>query len=252
MITLISSSFFSLPKDSARVNQDSCLLPSSSDNRIIFAIADGLGGYKGGKEASQQVIEFINEHYKDYSFETFDDLFNDLKTSVMMLSETNKEFVNAASTLTLCFIKGKKLHIGHIGDCRLYGKINNKLVQFTKDHTQQQALIDQGVFTKKQLEKSVIKNVLTTAISKTLVLDYELIEISLEEIVDEDGYINLYLMSDGAHSFWEKRPRFSINTINEPSRFASSLLKRIKNGPPIDDHSLISVKLHYQNIDNQK
>lgn len=247
MITLISSSFFSLPKDSSRVNQDSCLLPLNNDNRIIFAIADGLGGYKGGKEASQKVIEFINEHYKDYAFETFDDLFNDLKISVMMLSETNKELVNAATTLTLCFIKENKLHIGHIGDCRLYGKIKNKLVQLTKDHTQQQVLIDQGVFTKKQLEKSLVKNVLTTAISKTLKLDYELMEVSLDEIVDDEGFINLYLMSDGAHAFWEKRPRFSINTINEPSRFASSLLKRIKNGPPIDDHSLISVKMKYEN-----
>jgi len=203
MITLISSSYFSLPKNAEKINQDSCLLPLTIGNTITFAIADGLGGYKGGKEASQQVINFIIEEHKNHSYSNLDDLFLNLKKSVMMLSDTNKELVNAATTLTLCFIQGNNLKIGHIGDCRLYVKIKNKLVQFTKDHTQQQMLIDQGIFTKKQLENSVIKNVLTTAISKTLTLDYELKEIALNDIVDENGYINLYLMSDGAHSFYE-------------------------------------------------
>ncbi|RAZ00898.1 serine/threonine-protein phosphatase, partial [Enterobacter hormaechei subsp. xiangfangensis] len=53
----------------------------------------------------------------------------------------------------------------------------------------------------------------------------------------------LIVMSDGAHHFWEKRPRFSVNTLSEPSRFCSSLKKRIENGPPIDDYSVIAVKL---------
>lgn len=48
-------------------------------------------------------------------------------------------------------------------------------------------------------------------------------------------------MSDGAHHFWEKRPKFSIETLKNPIRFASSLQRRINKNTSIDDYSLIAV-----------
>ncbi|MDE9567333.1 serine/threonine-protein phosphatase, partial [Xenorhabdus bovienii] len=55
-----------------------------------------------------------------------------------------------------------------------------------------------------------------------------------------EGVLDLYIMSDGAHHFWEKRPRFSDNTLRNPIRFASSLQKRIEKATPIDDYSLVA------------
>ncbi|HCD4875286.1 TPA: serine/threonine-protein phosphatase, partial [Enterobacter hormaechei] len=133
--------------------------------------------------------------------------------------------------------------IAHVGDCRLYVKNNNKLKQLTKDHTQHQMLIDEGIFSSRQLKNAKGKNLLTTAISKTIELDYNMLQIPLSDLYDDNQNLILIVMSDGAHHFWEKRPRFSVNTLSEPSRFCSSLKKRIENGPPIDDYSVIAVKL---------
>ncbi|WP_405424131.1 PP2C family protein-serine/threonine phosphatase [Pantoea stewartii] len=246
MINLLSSSFFSLAKGNERTNQDSCLPPVKVSNGYLFAIADGLGGYRGGKEASQLVIEHLFSSFLNDQSIDLEILFNSLKNDVMTLSITDKGFVNAATTLTFCYINNEQLTIGHIGDCRLFYKNESKLIQLTKDHTQKQELLDQGVFTKKQLENAVIKNILTTAISKTLELKFDIKKIPISEVSDSSGFINLYLMSDGAHHFWEKRPRFSLNTLIEPSKFCSSLKRRIESGPPIDDYSLISILLKSQ------
>ncbi|MFW3571796.1 PP2C family protein-serine/threonine phosphatase [Kosakonia cowanii] len=248
MIDIVSASFFTSSKEFKRTNQDTILPPLKLKDGYLFAIADGLGGYTGGKEASERVISFIRENSSNLIQNNFENLFLDLKEDIKELSENDNKLINAATTLTLCYITDKYLRIGHVGDCRLYIKENNKLKQLTKDHTQHQMLIDDGFFNSRQLKNAKGKNLLTTAISKTIELSYNLLQIPLEELTNENGQFILFLMSDGAHHFWEKRPRFSSNTLSEPSRFCSSLKKRIENGPPIDDYSLIALKVESQQI----
>ncbi|WP_420064585.1 PP2C family protein-serine/threonine phosphatase [Pectobacterium colocasium] len=248
MLNLTSASFFSFSKENNKTNQDTILPPLKINNGYLFAIADGLGGYKGGDKASQRVVDYLAKNFVNEIESDFISLFSNLKDDLKKISEVEKEYVNAASTLTLCYVTQESVIIGHIGDCRLYIKRQSKLNQLTKDHTQHQAYIDDGVFTSRQLKNAKGKNILTTAISKTLDLKYNIINFTFKELADEYGDLSIFIMSDGAHSFWEKRPRFSLNTLSEPSRFSSSLKKRIENGPPIDDYSLISVKFRSQDI----
>ncbi|WP_071531487.1 PP2C family protein-serine/threonine phosphatase [Serratia plymuthica] len=242
MYNLTSASFFSCSKTSGEVNQDSMLPPIKIGNGYLFAVADGVGGYKGGREASQRVTDYVRDNFSQEFDNKLAELFSNLKENINYLSDIDKEYVNAASTLTLSYVTRESVYIAHIGDCRLYVKKGMKLLQLTKDHTQHQAYIDDGIFTARQLKHAKGKNVLTTAISKTLDLKYDIIVLPIEDLVDEDGSLTIFIMSDGAHSFWEKRPRFSSNTLSEPSRFISSLKKRIESGPPVDDYSVVCAR----------
>jgi len=224
------------------MNQDSTLPPVKIGNGYLFAIADGVGGYKGGREASQKVTDYVRGNFLHEFNNNLEKLFHNLKENIKYLSDFDKDYVNAASTLTLSYVTEESVYIAHIGDCRLYVKKGIKLIQLTKDHTQHQAYIDDGIFTARQLRHAKGKNILTTAISKTLDLKFDIISTPLDELIDEDGSLTIFIMSDGAHSFWEKRPKFSINTLSEPSRFISSLKKRIEGGPPVDDYSVVCAK----------
>ncbi len=244
MYNLISSSFFSCSKSFGALNQDAALPPIKTNDGYLFAVADGLGGYKGGREASQRVIDYLRDNFTNEFSSELVHLFPNLKENIKSLSNSDKDYVNAASTLTLCYVKDGFIYIAHIGDCRLYVKNGLKLMQLTKDHTQHQSYIDDGIFTPRQLKHAKGKNILTTAISRTLELHYDIIKTPLKNLLDEDGSLSIFIMSDGAHAFWEKRPRFSLNTLSEPSRFISSLKKRIENGPPSDDYSVVCVKFN--------
>ncbi|WP_336278217.1 PP2C family protein-serine/threonine phosphatase [Cronobacter dublinensis] len=246
MIKLLGSSSFTYSKSRSDENQD-CILPFKRvDDGFIIAVADGVGGYEGGLDASSLAISQLEKVNFPLNHSDVDNFFHGLKKRLKELSQSNSIFYSAATTLTFCYIGKKGLVIGHCGDSRLYIKVGNKLKQITKDQTQHQILIDKGLYTSRQLRNLMGGNVLTNAISAKLDLEYQVIEIPTENLPLQDGDINIFIMSDGAHYHWEERPRFSEKTMDNPAKFAASLQKRIETKGPHDDFSLVCFKVHYK------
>lgn len=240
MLNLISSCNFSYPKEPHRNNEDSILTPKKVGDGYLLAVADGVGSYKGADKASKLVIEHI-EHYSEKIIRSdFNYLFNNLKKILSDLDDLG--LPRAATTLTLAYLNRKGLRIGHIGDCRLYVKNGKKLKLLTKDHTQYQKLLDEKIYTKKELKEIGGKNILTTAISKYIHITFDEIFIPLPELPIENGKITLFIMSDGAHSFWDNSPRFSEKTMSNVIKFSNSLLRRIERKLPTDDYSMVSAE----------
>lgn len=245
MISILSSSVFSCPRNESRENQDAVLHPTRIEGGFLMAVADGVGGYKGGREASEAVVKHLAEMGSQVRREELSTTFNHLKKVVSSLSESDESLTSAATTLTFCIVDEAGLTIGHVGDCRVYLKYDGKLRQITKDHTQHQMLIDDGVFTAKELKNAKGKNVITTAVSANIKLTEQVFNIPKEDLPLNNGVLSLFMMSDGAHGFWELRPRFSLNTLSNSSRFASSLKNRIESKGPVDDYSLLAVNVRF-------
>jgi protein phosphatase len=239
MINLLSCGFFSCPKDSVRGNQDSYVLPVPTGNGFVFAVADGVGSYEGAKEIADAATSALRSS-KNENITDIQKTFLYLKEEVDAVVDAKSEWINAATTLSFCFIDHEALYVGHIGDTRVYVKKGTKLQLITKDHTQHQELFDDGIYTKKELRDLPGKNTLTSAISRNIALRFQSIRLPLSELVDENGVITVYIMSDGAHHFWEQRPRLSLETISKAPKFAASLLRRIERSGPIDDYTLIA------------
>ncbi|WP_340619011.1 PP2C family protein-serine/threonine phosphatase [Xenorhabdus entomophaga] len=239
MITLLNCGLFSLGKSTTRGNQDSIMPPKISGGGYIMAVADGVGAYDGAYEASQIAIKYLSDNVTDSDL-NIDGILSAIKKDISKLSDSHVDFHRAATTLTFCCIDQDRLHIGHVGDTRIYVRKGKKLELLSTDHTQHQELFNEGLFTKKELKNMKGKNTLTSALSKVIDLKYQEIHRPLSEFVDDEGVLDIYIMSDGAHHFWEKRPRFSENTLSNPVRFASSLQKRIEKATPIDDYSLVA------------
>lgn len=241
MPSLISSCNFSYPKEPHRNNEDSILTPKKVGDGYLLAVADGVGSYEGADKASKLVIEHIEHYSEKIIIETdFNRLFNNLKNRLSDLD--NLGLPRAATTLTLAYLTRKGLRIGHIGDCRLYVKNGRKLKLLTKDHTQYQKLLDEKIYTKKELKEIGGKNILTTAISKYIQMSFDEIFIPLSKLPIENGKITLFIMSDGAHSFWDNSPRFSEKTMSNVIKFSNSLLRRIERKLPTDDYSMVSAE----------
>ncbi|MCO8056265.1 PP2C family protein-serine/threonine phosphatase [Acinetobacter towneri] len=243
MLELVSAGLFSKSKTELRQNEDSILYPKKILNSYIFAIADGVGSYEGAYQASSIVTNYLSS--LENLFEDSYLLLQHLIENIDSLSKENPSLSQAATTLTLCIVDELNIKILHVGDSRLYIKDGLKLKQMTTDHTQHQKLLDAGLFTKKQLKNMSGKNILTTALSKNIELEFQEICVPVKDIVDSKGEVVINIMSDGAYHYWEKRPRFSENTLSSPLAFAGSLLKRIEKNGPIDDYSLVSVKFKH-------
>ncbi|MGV7962023.1 protein phosphatase 2C domain-containing protein [Photorhabdus tasmaniensis] len=246
MITLLNCGLFSLGKSPTRDNQDSIISPKIANSGYVMAVADGLGAYEGAKEAAQISTNYLSNFIFNGNGLDIGTVLFSIKKEISKLSESNPSFRRAATTLTFCYLHEDSLHIGHVGDTRIYIRKGKKLIQLSTDHTQHQELINEGVFTRKELEGMGGKNTLTSALSEVVQLTYQELHLSLSDLVDDEGVLNIYIMSDGAHHFWEKRPRFSDNTLRNPVRFASSLQKRIEKATPVDDYSLVAASFKIQ------
>jgi serine/threonine protein phosphatase PrpC len=245
MISLLSASAFSFPKVPARKNEDSILPPRKINGGFLMAVADGVGSYAGASSASESAIEYL-AGLQATDFESSDaiaQIFKKIKLRVSNLAVDNSSYFDAATTLTFCYAGEKGIKIGHVGDCRLYLKSDSKLLQVTKDHTQHQKLIDEGLYRPSELKGAPGKNTLFSAISNNIALNFQEIFIPYDEICAQDGSVNIFIMSDGAYNSWELRPRFLESTLEDPNRFAANLRRRIIRLQPTDDCSLIAVKL---------
>ena len=245
MIELLSLSTFSFPKMAERKNEDAVLAPVKKGSGYLFAVADGVGSYAGADLASRAAIETIDSLNPEVwdDDESSDFIFEEIKRRISSLSSIDDGYSKAATTLTFCHVGKGRLRIGHVGDCRAYFREGGRLKQITEDHTQYQRLINEGMYKPSELKKLPGNNSLFSAISRNINLVYQASIIPLADLCEEDGSIDIFIMSDGAYSAWEHRPRFSRGTMENPNRFASNLHRRITRLMPSDDHSLIAVKL---------
>ncbi|AUY11541.1 PP2C family protein-serine/threonine phosphatase [Aeromonas sp. ASNIH2] len=252
MISMLSCGLFSYAKTSSRTNQDTVLAPHFVKQGYLLAIADGVGSYPGAEHASRGAVQSLLQGIDAGHIGNLDFLFTSIKNAVSELSEKNALYREAATTLTFAYINSFGLHIGHIGDCRLYINSDSRLEQLTRDHTQHQILLDQNLYSKKELKKLGGKNTLTSAISKDIPLNFQSKFIPMEDLVRDSDEINIYIMSDGAHHHWDLRPRFADSTIKNPNSFTTSLYKRIIRNGPVDDYSLVVAKFKVDSKSNGK
>ncbi|QPG28601.1 protein phosphatase 2C domain-containing protein [Pantoea sp. SM3640] len=225
-------------KDLNKDHNEDLYLPPTYDKKfnIVFAVADGVGASNDAKQASKIAIEAVRETLYLNEF-NIDSAFEKAKKAIDELE------IDTATTLTVVHVTQEEILIGHLGDCRLYYRKNNKLKQITRDQTRYQDLLDSGEHKMKNLRnhKERLSTILTSALSRKVEPKFEKLSIPFKD-VEEDGVISLFLMSDGAYKHWHARPSFSEKTMKSSSAFCSSLKKRIEK-KILDDYTLIALNL---------
>ncbi len=127
-------------------NEDSVLV---LDKANLFVVADGMGGYKGGRLASQLVINTMEEaaksgEYEGPPHEEVPAEASELARAIQMANAEIQETVGRKPDLegmgtTVCaarFSANKsRLYIGHVGDSRCYRLRDGVFTMMTNDHT---------------------------------------------------------------------------------------------------------------------
>lgn len=107
---------------------------------IACAIADGMSGSDGGKEASQlSVGQFLSDYYGTPESWTVKQAVNKIMTAVnrWLYSQGQEKYGTAkgmVTTFSALVLKSQTAHLFHVGDSRIYRLRGNDLVQLTRDH----------------------------------------------------------------------------------------------------------------------
>ena len=155
-------------------NEDSCLYwePDSDEEFArkgrLAVIADGMGGYEGGQEASRLAVETVRFVYdRDFSGDPQNALVSGLRTAhdtIQHFAVQHPQFAGMGTTCTALSIVERQLCFAHIGDSRLYLLRAGATSRLTRDHSYVGRLVESGLVRSEDAESHPQRHILTAAL----------------------------------------------------------------------------------------
>ena len=113
--------------------------PELSTKGILVAVADGVSGSGGGREASEYTVRgLLSDYYAtpdDWEIPiALDRVLNAINRWLVAQSSAHPERDGMATTLSALSLRRRHYFIAHIGDTRIYLLRNGKLAHLTTDH----------------------------------------------------------------------------------------------------------------------
>jgi len=131
----------------------------------LWAVADGMGGHRGGDLAAQAVVDRLRALTASRHAVDFTDMLVALGQANADIRHRNDTLgFDAGTTVVAVLIDGTTAHIAWAGDSRAYRLREGALQLLTHDHSLVQELIDAGLLTPEAAERHPRSNVVTRAL----------------------------------------------------------------------------------------
>ncbi|TMP53052.1 MULTISPECIES: protein phosphatase 2C domain-containing protein [unclassified Pseudoalteromonas] len=194
MINNLSSSYAITHRGAVRQLNEDAHVEINSHN--LWVVADGMGGHEAGEVASQLVVDVIRTQVEKFKLEDLNvsDIVKAIEDANKQLTEYSAQYLSnktAGSTVTALFVKNERYYILWVGDSRAYLLRNSKLTQVSRDHSQVNDLIDEGMISVEEAKNHPLSNVITRAVG---VMDEVKVDVVEGDINTGDIFL---LCSDG-------------------------------------------------------
>ena len=142
-------------------NEDSMLVKEP-----LFAVADGMGGHRGGDVASAMTREALEDLDlpPEGSLAALVEKIKAANRAVLDRGAAEGALRGMGTTLTAVLTDGDRAHVAHVGDSRAYLHRDGVLQRLTEDHTLVQRMVREGKITADQAERHPQRSVLTRAL----------------------------------------------------------------------------------------
>jgi serine/threonine protein phosphatase PrpC len=113
--------------------------PELSIKGLLAAVADGVSGNEGGREASEYSVRgLLTDYYATPDTwpvtQSLERVIKAINSWVQNQGSIRKELAGMATTLTAVVLRGTYYYFAHVGDTRLYLLRNGVLTRLTSDH----------------------------------------------------------------------------------------------------------------------
>ena len=173
-------------------NQDSLLVA-----HILYGVADGMGGHRGGETASRIAVQVVKnllqgktpeENSLRICMEAANRRIFDMQRHDLALS-------GMGTTFTLLWESRTEIWIAHVGDSRAYLFRDGKLACQTEDHSIVGELLRNNVITPEMAKTHPYRSVITRALGTDPVVEADLLRVDKREgdvwLICSDGLYNM-------------------------------------------------------------
>ncbi len=146
-------------------NEDSSLV-----NDLVFAVADGMGGHRGGAVASQMALDSLEASFTEPTSEALVAAAYDANEAVFERSNDDPELRGMGTTLVAIAPVDEEdpdselVAWVHVGDSRIYLYRDDELQQLTEDHSLVEQWVREGTISAEEARSHPQRNILTRAL----------------------------------------------------------------------------------------
>ncbi|MBI4558036.1 MAG: Stp1/IreP family PP2C-type Ser/Thr phosphatase [Candidatus Hydrogenedentes bacterium] len=187
-------------------NEDCCTLCAPDDDHVLrergllLAVADGMGGVKGGEFASHLALQTLGETYYSLPNSTIPGrlqaAIDQANRRIFEEAEHNPEYHGMGTTVSAVVILGDYAYIAQVGDSRVYVARGNAGVwQITDDHSLVAEQVRNGYISEDEARKHALKNLITRAVGTKESIKVDLFSFHVKQgdtlLICSDGLSNL-------------------------------------------------------------
>jgi serine/threonine protein phosphatase PrpC len=211
--------------------------PQSEDQFLrkgrLALVADGMGGYEGGQEASRLAVDTIRDVYdRDPSGNIQNALVSGFRMAherIRQYAEVHPELQGMGTTCTAVALNDLRLYFAHVGDSRLYLVREDMISRLTRDHSYVGRLVESGVLSSEEAERHPQRHILTAALGAGGEVNADVPD---GPMTLKSGDI-LVLCTDGLWGLVQEAEILKIVTANDARTACDELVKlaRQRGGP---------------------
>ena len=130
----------------------------------LFAVADGMGGARGGEIASRVAATALGEAVDGSGEARVVALIQEANRQVYERAREDSDASGMGTTITVALFEDGIVSIGHVGDSRAYLIRDHKVDQLTEDHSLVAELVRTGRLSPEEAESHPQRSVITRAL----------------------------------------------------------------------------------------
>jgi len=208
----------------------------STDDPIVFALFDGMGGECKGEEASCLASEVFAEEVKkleelalsgkEFMYETCEKA----NTAVNEL-RVEKQLTSMGTTVAAIYFSQDEVVACNMGDSKIFRIRDKKMIQISEDHTDEKIMSAMGI-----KKKPVLLQYIGVPDTEMSIEPY----ISKGDIQSEDVYV---LCSDGVTDVLDINEMYEIICSNSADEAVRQILAEVNKKDGTDNSTVIVIKM---------
>lgn len=211
-------------------NEDSFLV-----NDPLYAVADGMGGHRGGEVASNLALQTVQRLFAANEG-TLTEQVEQANRAVFERSQEDRDVAGMGTTLTAVLVNDAEVRLAHVGDSRAYLYRDGRLQMLTEDHTLVRRMVIEGEITEAEAEHHPHRSILTRALG----VDGD-VQVDEDVITMQDGD-RLLLCTDGLTGMVSDEQIVSVlEEVKDPQEAVDHLARAANRAGGIDNITAVII-----------
>jgi serine/threonine protein phosphatase PrpC len=200
----------------------------------LYAVADGMGGHRGGNVASSLALRVLSEIAQPGNSEQLSEQVREANRAILEQARSDRTLSGMGTTITAVFMDDGAVHLAHVGDSRAYLLRGGEFQLLTEDHTLVHRMVQEGKISPEEAEHHPQRSILIRALGVE-----DPVEVDEFPITVQKGD-RLLLCSDGLYSMVpDEQIKENLESTPDPQEACVNLVNLANDAGGLDNITVV-------------